>query len=159
MKATKTLALVAIVASLLGEALSAQPPGDFAQVLAATQRYRLAWLSNNPDEIMSTLTDEPLLIPSGHEEISGAANVRAFWWPVDGPRTRVIAMLLLVDKAEVGGDIAYTRGRGDLTYAVEPSPGHEGTPTTNRSTFINILRRQADGRWLIAERMWSDLPH
>src|SRR5262245_23684598 len=154
----KTLALVAIVASLLGEALSAQPSGDFVQVLAATQHYRLAWLSNNPDEIMSTLTAEPLLIPSGHKEISGAAAVRAFWWPVNGPRTRVIAMLLLVDKAKVGGDIAYTRGRGELTYTVESLPGHSGSETTIRSTFINILRRQADGRWLIAERMWSDWP-
>jgi hypothetical protein len=45
-----------------------------------------------------------------------------------------------------------------LTFTVESPSGTTGAATTIRSTFVNILRRQNDGRWLIAERMWNDLP-
>ena len=142
----------------LTPAAAAQVRDAREMVKAATQQYRDAWLANDPEAVMRTLTSDPVLLPSGHAAIIGASAVRAFWWPPNSGTTRVTAMELHFDKVDLSGDLAYVRGRGELKYTVETAPGQVSPPKSIRSTFLNILRRQGDGRWLIAERMWSDLP-
>src|SRR5262245_46937885 len=142
----------------LTPAAAAQVRDAREMVKAATQQYRDAWLENDPEAVMRTLTSDPVLLPSGHAAIIGASAVRAFWWPPNSGTTRVTAMELHLDKVDLSGDLAYARGRGELTFTVETATGRVFAPRSLRSTFLNVLRRQGDGRWLIAERMWSDLP-
>lgn len=158
MRFARWLTCLCFVVLALYQAASTQRNEGEAAVLAATEAYRLAWLSDDPAAVMRTLTGDPVLLPSGRAAIAGVAAVQSFWWPVGGPKTHIVTMQLVVDRVSVSGDIAYTRGRGELTFTVESSAGHADPPTTIRSTFVNILRRQNDGRWLIAERMWNDLP-
>lgn len=128
---------------------------DRAAVAAATLRYRDAWLANSPAMVMSTLSREAVLLPSGLEPIVGEGAIRKFWWPANGPSTTVKAMEQVIDDISGDGSVAVVRGHGSLTFSLR----HDGKDEsrTLRSTFINVLRRQADGSWLIAQRMWSDL--
>ena len=152
-----------MVAVLFGLLLVARPgfcqgAADEIAVRAATEAYSRAWLADDPVSVMRTLVSDPVLLPSGRPPLVGAEAVRAFWWPPSGPTTRVIAMRQEIDAVGISGDLAYSRGRGTLTYVLEPpTRSAAGPPTTIHSTFINILRRQPNGSWLIAERMWSDL--
>lgn len=79
------------------EPASSQRADGETAVLAATEAYRVAWLSNDSAAVMRTLTSDPVLLPSGRPAIVGAEAVQAFWWPAGGARTRVVAMALEVD--------------------------------------------------------------
>lgn len=128
---------------------------DRAAVEAATQAYRDAWLSNNPQRIMATLTADAVLFPSTLPPIAGSDAIRKFWFPASSS-TRVIAMELSIDSVHVEGDLAVTSGMGSLTFVVTTN-GNDGTPRTQRSWHVNVLRRQPDGSWLIWKRMWGDV--
>jgi uncharacterized protein (TIGR02246 family) len=125
---------------------------DAEAVRAATFAYRDAWLLNDADRVMATLTTDVVLLPSGLAPIVGPAAVRAFWWPASAPVTTVTAMTVTIDQVDGSGELAIVRGRGTLTFLVAGSEG----PRSLTSTFMNVLRKQPNGKWLISERMWSD---
>lgn len=130
-------------------------PGDRAAAEAATQAYREAWLTNDPQRIMATLTPDAVLYPSTLPPIAGGDAIRRFWFPASSS-TRVVAMELSIDAVHVDGDTAVTSGMGSLTFVVT-TKGVDGEPRTQRSWHVNVLRRQRDGSWLIWKRAWGDV--
>ncbi len=156
----RRFAVAAFAASVVcGQSASAHPsamlsPEARSAASAATLAYRDAWLSNAPERVMATLTPDAVLLPSGMEPIAGAAAIRAFWWPADGPATTITAMEQTIDEITGEGDLAIVRGHGSLTFTMRQ--GGRETTRTQRSTFLNVVRRQADGSWKMTHRMWSD---
>jgi uncharacterized protein (TIGR02246 family) len=151
-----TIASLGVIILIAGQA--APPPltsGDRAAAEAATQAYRQAWLSNDPQRIMATLTPDAVLYPSTLPPIAGSDAIRRFWFP-SSSSTRVVAMELSIDHVHVDGDTAVTSGMGSLTFVVT-TDGVDGAPRTQQSWHVNVLRRQSDGSWLIWKRMWGDL--
>jgi uncharacterized protein (TIGR02246 family) len=128
---------------------------DHAAVSAATLAYRDAWLTNSPEAVMATLSADAVLLPSGMEPISGTESIRAFWWPAEGPPTKVTAMEQVIDDISGARDLAVVRGHGTLTFVMTVNGADQ--VRSQRSTFLNVLRRRADGSWVIAWRMWSDI--
>jgi uncharacterized protein (TIGR02246 family) len=124
---------------------------DRAAVLGVTQEYRDAWLANDPARVIATLTPDAVLLPSGLSPIQGTTAINAFWFPAT-PVTRVVGMDLTVRDLQGDGNVAIVRGDGTLTYTLDGGP-----PVTQRSWFVNVLKKQPDSRWLIAQRAWSDL--
>jgi uncharacterized protein (TIGR02246 family) len=145
----------AVVCGRNASARATLSPEARSAASAATLAYRDAWLSNAPEKVMATLTPDAVLLPSGMEPIAGAAAIRAFWWPADGPATTITAMEQTIAEITGEGDLAIVRGHGSLTFTMRQD-GREAT-RTQRSTFLNVVRRQADGSWKITHRMWSDL--
>ena len=155
------LCLVAMVACVGQRATSRfeatadpfQAPRD--EAITATLRYRDAWRANDAALVMETLTRDAVLLPSGLAPIVGEKAIRDFWWPSDGPSTTVIAMEQIVDDVTADNGLAIVRGHGSLDFTL--TQGDKTESRTARHTFLNVVRRQADGSWLIVERMWSDL--
>jgi ketosteroid isomerase-like protein len=104
---------------------------------------------------MSTLTPDAVPLPGGREPISGAAAWRTFWWPSGGRRATVTAMEQVIDEITGEGNIAVVRGHGSLSFSIRRNANDE--IRSQRSTFLNVVRRQGNGAWLIAQGMWSDL--
>ena len=60
-----------------------------------------------------------------------------------------------VAEIDVRADLAYARGPFSVTFAVEGVP----EPVTDVAKFVSIMKKQPDGKWLIAIDIWnSDLP-
>jgi uncharacterized protein (TIGR02246 family) len=150
-----TIAALVVIILITGQAAPPLRPGDSAAAEAATQAYRQAWLSNDPQRILATLTPDAVLYPSSLPPIAGRDAIRQFWFPASSS-TRVVAMELSIDTVHVDGDTAVTSGMGSLTFVVT-TKGVDDEPRTQRSWHVNILRRQRDGSWLIWKRMWGDL--
>jgi len=150
-----TLARLVVALLIAGQAAPPLTGSDRAAAEAATQAYREAWLSNDPQRIMATLTPDAVLYPSTLLPVVGRDAIRRFWFP-SSPSTRVVAMELAIDSVHVDGDTAVTSGMGVLTFVVTIN-GVDGAPRTQRSWHVNVLRRQRDGSWLIWKRMWGDL--
>jgi uncharacterized protein (TIGR02246 family) len=129
---------------------------DRRAVLAVTEAYRDAWLANEAEGVMATLSKEAVLLPSGMQPIAGETAIRRFWFPPGAAKTVVTAMELSVDEVRGSGKLAFVRGRGSLTFVTHSGTG-ASAPRTQRSWFMNVLERQPNGGWLIVRRMWSDL--
>jgi uncharacterized protein (TIGR02246 family) len=128
---------------------------DRTAVEAAVRAYRDAWLANDAERVMATLTSDAIIYPSALRPIAGVAAIREFWFP-SSPATTVTEMELSIDSIHVDGDTAVASGMGSLTFVIS-SKGAPGVARTQRSWHVNVLRRQSDGSWRIWRRMWGDV--
>ena len=125
---------------------------DIQAIKAASQAYGTAWLSNDPELVMATLTDDAVVIPSGSAPIEGQEAIREFWWPKDSPPTTVTEFTSTQDEVGGHGDFGFVRGTFSLRF------DYDGTGYSGAGTYISLLRRLPDGSWRISHRMWSDRP-
>jgi uncharacterized protein (TIGR02246 family) len=135
--------------------LPANLPDDRAAVESATQAYRTAWVTNDPEDVMATLTADAVIYPSTLSPISGADAIRAFWFSAP-LTTRVTDMDLVIDSVHIDGDTALTSGTGSLTFVTLTADG-ASQPRRQRHWHVNVLRRQSDRSWKIWRRMWGDV--
>ena len=68
---------------------------------------------------------------------------------------RIQEFNITADEIVGGGDIAFVRGRYQLTAAAPPG----SPPMTDRGNYMGLLRRQPDGAWLwTTDMIASELP-
>ena len=123
---------------------------DESAVRAAIDGYVQAWLTNDADRVLATLTDDIVLQPHhGVDPVLGAAAVRDFWFP-SGPPTTITQFSIEIRGVHGASDLAYVWGRSSLAW------DYEGQSYTNGGNSLSLLRRGADGRWRIAHQIWND---
>ena len=144
-----------LVAALAG-CSSGQPgltcPDDMGAVRAADRAYATAWLANDPHQVMATLTDDAVIVPSGIPALRGAAEIRRFWWPPDSPVTQVNEFELTQQDVSAEKRIAFVQGSFRLDFM------YDGKDYASSGDYMSILQCQADGSWRISHRQWSDHP-
>lgn len=124
---------------------------DVESVKQADQAYATAWLANDAESVMATLTEDAVLLPSGIPAIEGAGAIREFWWPADSPPTTVIEFTSVQQEVAGHGDLAFVRGSFTLRFE------YDEESYSSLGDYISLLRRLPDGSWRISHRMWSDL--
>jgi ketosteroid isomerase-like protein len=125
---------------------------DLDAIKVADREYATAWLENEPEQVMATLTADAVLMPSGLPVIEGKPEIRAFWWPADSPPTTVMRFTLVQDEAGGQGDLGFVRGSFTLGFE------YDGSMSLNHGYYLSVLRRLPDGTWRISHRMWNDQP-
>lgn len=144
-----------LLISLLTSGCSANQPGvlessELEAVKTADRAYATAWLSNDPDEVMKTLSSDPVIVPSGLYAIEGVDSIRHFWWPPDSPPAKITEFEILQLEAGGYGDFGFVRGTFTLNFI------YAGKDYSNQGSYISLLHLEADGIWRISHRMWSD---
>jgi ketosteroid isomerase-like protein len=129
---------------------------DEAAVRRLEEAYRMGWLVNDSAAVMATLDPAAVLMPAGVAPLVGDSAIRAFWWPDDGSRTTITGYDIVVDELDGSGDIAWLRGRADLSFTYV-APAGDTSQITSRAAHLSIARRGDDGGWRIARRAWSAL--
>ena len=118
-------------------------------IAAADWAYAEAWLTNEPETVMRTLGEHPVIVPSGQSAILGADSIRAFWWPEDGPPTEVTGYAVRQEEIGGSGDLGFVRGGYSLSFT------YDGTDFETEGTYLSLLRR-GDRGWRITHRVWND---
>lgn len=152
------LAVLAMDASRPLAALEASrglSAADEAKIRAVSEAYCAAWLANDEAAVLALFSKDAVLLPHhGLDPVAGQSAIRAFWFPKDGPPTTVTVLTQRID--EVGGtcDLAYMRGHSTVSWTSGKGPA--ARVSSNAGTFLNLLRRQPGGSWLITHQMWDD---
>lgn len=149
----------AAAAALLLAACGGQPDGtgltdrDSAALRAVERAYVEAWLADDTAAVLATLAPDAVIMPPRTRPLTTRDEIRSFWWPNDGSRTRVTHYATTID--EIGGvaNMAYMRGTGELSFVYEKDTLR--MEQTSRSNVLTVLDRGADGRWRIHRRMWG----
>ncbi len=127
-------------------------PVDLDLIRAADWAYANAWLSNEPERVMATLTEDAVLAPSNLGVIEGVDAIREFWWPADAAPTTVTDFTLSQVEAGGSGNMGFVRGSFSLDFA------YDGTAYSNQGEYLSLFRKGPDGSWRISHRMWNDHP-
>ncbi len=143
---------------LPGEGALQLSPQEAERVVAACEAFRQAWLANDAEAVMATLTPEAVIVPHhGVPPQAGARAIRDFWWPAGGPPSAVLDFTQTVDETGGSGELAYARGRFHVRYRYEDAGGT--VTVANDGNYLQLLQRQADGGWRICHRIWNDAPN
>src|SRR5262245_5711522 len=118
---------------------------------ASTQAGATAALAKDLGGWSALFAEDGVLNPPNQPAVKGRAAIRA-WLEKLPPLT---AFKLENTKIEGRDDLAYVLGTYTLTMTPPGAPG----PVNDAGKFVEVRRRQADGRWLVLVDMFSsDLP-
>jgi ketosteroid isomerase-like protein len=96
------------------------------------------------DATLAFYSDDAVVMPADAPAATTRQAIRELWAPMLAPNASVSWR---VDQAEVGrsGDLGYARGVYQLVMK-DPA----GTATTERGKFLEVWKKQADGKWKCA---------
>jgi ketosteroid isomerase-like protein len=147
------------VALILLACAPAPPPpaawtaADERAVRDVDSAYVAAWLRDDTTGVMRTLAPDAILMPAGQHPLATPNDIRAFWWPSDGSRTRILTFQRTIDEVAGLRDVAWVRGTDTLTFTYDKGQMH--SRLGSRSMTLAVLRRQPDGTWRISRMMWG----
>ncbi|HYC31869.1 MAG TPA: nuclear transport factor 2 family protein [Gemmatimonadales bacterium] len=137
----------------LAVAACGTPPDD--DLRAVVRDYRDGWLRGDSAAVLELFAPDAVLLPHhGDPPVAGIDAIRRFWWPASAPPTRVTALEQTTDGVQVDGRTGVVWGRFELAFTWD----EDGVTKSRRNggTYLMVLRRETDGRWLITHRMWDD---
>jgi uncharacterized protein (TIGR02246 family) len=129
---------------------------DRAAIRALDATFVRGWLADNRDAVLSVFAPDALLLPPGSKPVRGIRDIRSYWWPDDGSRTRITSFERDVDEIEGTRRLAFLRGTASLSWVYEKD-GRQ-TSQTSRSVDLLLLSRDPAGRWHVIRQMWNVLP-
>ena len=79
--------------------------------------YVAAWLRDDTAAVLRTLAPDAVLMPAGQRPLATPNDIRAFWWPTDGSRTKILTFHRVIDEIAGDANLAWVRGTDTLTFA------------------------------------------
>jgi uncharacterized protein (TIGR02246 family) len=130
---------------------------DQKAISAAIEAYRTAWLANDAKGVLSTFTDDAVLLPAhGAAPVVGIEAIRTYWFAPGKATTTVTRLDITVEQVNGNATLAWVRGSDNVGWTATDGGGtrryyHPGT-------YLNIMKKLPDGSWRIQAHMWDDGP-
>lgn len=130
---------------------------DENAIKATIAAYRTAWLANDAQGVLETFTDDAVLLPAhGAPAVVGMAAIKVYWFTPGGPVTTITELNITVDQVRGNRTLAFAHGLDSVAWTVT----HEGATRrhAHAGTYLNVMKKLADGSWRIQAHMWDDGP-
>jgi uncharacterized protein (TIGR02246 family) len=143
------LATCACLVSLPSEAQTGKglSQADVAKINQVTESFVKGALGKDWATVAALYLDDAVLNPPNEPAVKGRTAIRA-WMEKFPPIMDFKASNV---KVEGRDDLAYVLGTYTMTIAPPGAPGS----VTDSGKYVEVRRRQPDGRWLIAVDMFS----
>jgi uncharacterized protein (TIGR02246 family) len=148
----RTLCASALVACLLfvplpsaGQDRAALSPEDVRQINAVSESFAKAVMAKDWKAVAALYTDEGVLYPPDEAAVRGRTAIE-ICLAVLPPLTD---LKLRNTKVEGRDDLAYVQGTYTMTIAGDGT----APPAQESGYYLEVRRKQPDGRWLIAVHM------
>ncbi|KPK82020.1 MAG: hypothetical protein AMS25_03810 [Gemmatimonas sp. SM23_52] len=155
---TRSVLLAALALALASAAC--QPPvqeagplseEDVAAIRAANDAWIQAFGDNDDAALVALYSDDAVIMPPNESVIEGQAAIQTYYEADAVTVTEYSESILEIDGRD---GLAYIRGTSSMAGIDEA-----GQPVTESGKYLVILRKQADGSWLITHEIWnSDQP-
>lgn len=148
----KTLALVALAVGLCllparseSQSRPALSPDDITQVNELTQAFATGVFAKEFKTVSALYADSAVLYPPGETAVKGRTSIEGCLAGLPG----MTGFTVRTTSVEGRDDVAYSQG----TYVMTIVDPREKKPIEASGYFVQISRKQTDGRWLIAVHM------
>jgi len=125
------------------------PEQDAGRIREASTVFAKAVVARDMKTLVSQYADDGMLYPPGETMVKGHAAIEACLTALPPMKDFSLRVLSI----EGQGDLAYVQG----TYTIVIAPRGGGETVQDSGYFLEVRRRQPDGRWLIAVQMLT--PH
>ncbi len=149
--------VVAIAVSLSQPLLSTTNPAQgpsASSVASEIARIREQWASDLHDKRLDSITmlyaPDAVFLSDGSGRVTGRAAIHDLCRGAMASLTST--MHLHSVRVESAGNLAYDSGDYDET--VVPMSG--GVKQELKGSYLMVFKRQADGKWLIVEQVWTE---
>lgn len=115
---------------------------DVAAIRESTNAFAKAALAKDFATVAGLYTEDAVVNPPMEPAVKGRAAIRA-WFEKFPPLTEFKPSIV---KVEGRGDLAYVLGNVSMTLLPPGAPA----PVKDSGKYVEIRRKQADGKWLIA---------
>jgi uncharacterized protein (TIGR02246 family) len=99
---------------------------------------------------MVLMADDVVLMPPGETVLKGKEAVRN-WYDQLLTQLRTADLTVTDREVLIGGEWATELATFEWTLV----PVGGGAAITDRGTYVQVWRREADGRWLFARELWN----
>lgn len=126
------------------------PPEDHAAIEANAEPFVANLTSGDWPALAAHYAEDAVLYPPDREPVHGRAAIEAYF----SAFPPVLELVPDVEVIDGSGDTAYVRGSSVVTFAAEG----DSAPVKERLKFVEVHRKQPDGRWLMAVDIWNSSP-
>jgi uncharacterized protein (TIGR02246 family) len=150
-----TLLLVSTCAA--GAEPSSLTADDQKAIRATIEAYRSAWLANDTEGVLKTFAGDAVILPAhGAAPVVGLGAIRSYWFAPGGPPTTITRLDITVEQIGGNASLAFARGEDNVAWTVT----QEGVVHrhSHPGTYLNVMKKLADGSWRIQVHMWDDGP-
>jgi uncharacterized protein (TIGR02246 family) len=111
------LLLVSPATGEAGNSLSAQ---DIAKIKQVHSKFEEAWLKGDADGVRALFTEDCVLLPPhGDKPRIGQKGLNEYWFPPDGPPTKITKLVVTVQRIGGDGQIAFVWGTHEVAWTTE----------------------------------------
>jgi uncharacterized protein (TIGR02246 family) len=132
-----------------GQSLTGLPESDVRKINDLSEAFAKAVLSRDWKMVAGLYVDDAVLYPPGETAVKGRTGIEACLAGLPP----MVDFKLRNTRVEGRDDLAYIQG----TYTMTEAATGGAKPEQASGYFLEIRRRQPDGRWLIAVHMLT--PH
>ena len=129
---------------------------DRSQIRALDSMFVRAWLQDDTAGVLRLFADDAMLVPPNAVPVAGRAAIRAWWWPADGSRTRILSFDRDIQEINGSHDLAFMRAIASLSWSYQKSG--RTTKQSSRSNDFVVLTRAPNGTWKILRQIWNTRP-
>ena len=129
---------------------SDQPEASRAGVDRAAGALLGALRSDSPDSLLALMADDVIIMPPNEPVLRGKPAVRA-WYEQFVRQMRTRSLDITNRELFVGGD--YATEVAEFVWTLVPVAG--GAPIVDRGSYVQLWRRQSDGRWVFSREVWN----
>ncbi len=137
---------------------SSAADGGAGAAVAAGQEWAKQWSAGHLEETLALYTPDAVFFTGEGGRVAGQTAIRALFQKWLDASTATIQLHSL--GSESSGDLAYDSG--DYTETITFKTAMGSTPAGAKVNYVGyyllVLKRQADGKWLIAQHMWTGAP-
>lgn len=153
----RTVLLPAVVLALCacsssGGPMPAEASASRSELGRMNRDFAAALNAKDAKAAAALYTEDAVLIPPGESLVRGRPAIEEYWraaLELGGVREVSVETM----DAHSSGSLGYETGRFVLT-----ANGPDGQPVVERGRYVELLRRQPDGRWLSTHGIWNAAP-
>jgi len=109
--------LVSLARVGAGNSLSAE---DIAKIKQVHSKFEEVWLKGDADGVRALFTEDCVLLPPhGDKPRVGQKGLNEYWFPPDGPPTKITKLVVTTQGIGGHGKIAYAWGTDEVAWTTE----------------------------------------
>jgi len=150
--------LLFVVALALG---ACSGPEDPVQAEVSASKFELGQMNRDfaaalnakdAKAAAAAYAEDAVLLPPGEPLVRGREAIEEYWrGAIELGGIRDVSVETM--DAQSSGSLGYETGSFELT-----ADGPDGEPVTDRGRYIELLRRDPDGRWVSTHGIWNAAP-
>jgi uncharacterized protein (TIGR02246 family) len=146
-----------------GNSAESQAKADLTAISALREQWVKNWNAKQLQPILQAYAPDAVLLPPSGERVTGTGReaIGKYW--KQRMDSEAGPLVLEPGSADCSGDLAYESGTARYTgpvpgpatgaHPITPAPGSTGQI---EGSYLVVLRRQPDGRWLIVQHAFTN---